>query len=211
MGRLRVAVVGLGKMGLLHASILNVMPNVEVVALCDKSWLLLKFVKKLFKKAQAVDDVEKLADLDLDFVYVTTPIPTHVPITKILCSKKIARNIFVEKTLASSFDKAEKLCRLNQSLGGVNIVGYMKRFSVTFRKAKVILDQATMGKLLSFSAYAYSSDFFGDNKGLKTAASRGGVLRDFLEFDFSLLKALYEIIFTKRKHDMIDRIVSTRR
>jgi threonine dehydrogenase-like Zn-dependent dehydrogenase len=66
MGRLRVAVVGLGKMVLLHASILSVMPSVEVIALCDKSWLLLKFVKKLFKKAQAVDDVEKLADLDLD-------------------------------------------------------------------------------------------------------------------------------------------------
>ena len=47
MKLLRVAVVGLGKMGLLHASILNMMPNVEVVALCDKSSLLLKIVKKL--------------------------------------------------------------------------------------------------------------------------------------------------------------------
>ncbi len=178
MGRLRVAVVGLGKMGLLHASILSTLPNVQLVACCDKSRMILRFFRKAFNRIQLVDDVEKLCDLDLDVVYVTTPIPTHFPIIKIICSKKIARNIFVEKTLASSFDKAEELCRLSQSLGGVNMVGYMKRFAVTFRKAKEILDQATMGKLLSFSAYAYSSDFLGDDKSLRTSVSRGGVLRD---------------------------------
>jgi predicted dehydrogenase len=165
-------------MGLLHASILNTLPNVQLVACCDKSRMILRFFRKAFNRIQLVDDVEKLCDLDLDVVYVTTPIPTHVPITKIICSKKIARNVFVEKTLASSFDKAEELCRFSQSLGGVNMVGYMKRFAVTFKKAKEILDQATMGKLLSFSAYAYSSDFFGNNKNIKVSASRGGVLRD---------------------------------
>jgi predicted dehydrogenase len=175
---LRVAVVGLGKMGLLHASILNTLPNVQIVACCDKSRLILRFFRKASNKIQMVDDVEKLRDLDLDVVYVTTPIPTHVPITKILCGEKIARNIFVEKTLASSFDKAKDLCRLSQSLGGVDMVGYMKRFSVTFRKAKEVLDQSTIGKLLSFNAYAYSSDFFGVDKGLRASASRGGVLRD---------------------------------
>ena len=165
-------------MGLLHASILNTLPNVQLVACCDKSRMILRFFRKAFNRIQLVDDVEKLCDLDLDVVYVTTPIPTHFPITKIICNKKIARNIFVEKTLASSFDKAEELCRLSQSLGGVNMVGYMKRFAVTFKKAKEILDQATMGKLLSFSAYAYSSDFFGADKSMRTSASRGGVLRD---------------------------------
>lgn len=34
---LRVAVVGLGKMGLLHASILNVLSNVKLTAVCEKS------------------------------------------------------------------------------------------------------------------------------------------------------------------------------
>jgi len=35
--KLRVAVIGLGKMGLLHAGILSVLPDVELVALCEKS------------------------------------------------------------------------------------------------------------------------------------------------------------------------------
>jgi len=178
MERLRIAVVGLGKMGLLHASILNVMPNVEVIALCDKSSLLLKFVKKVFKTAQVIDDVDKLADLDLDSVYVTTPIPAHFPVVKTLYLKKVTRNLFVEKTLASSWDKAKELCALAQSFGHINMVGYMKRFAVTFRMAKGMLNQGTLEEITSFKAYAYSSDFSGINKGSKMPASRGGVLGD---------------------------------
>ena len=178
MERLRIAVVGLGKMGLLHASILNVMPSVEVIALCDKSLWLLKFVKKLFKTAQVVDDVEKLADLDLDSVYLTTPIPIHFPVAKALYLKRVTSNLFVEKTLASSWDKAKELCELAQRCGGVNMVGYMKRFAVTFCKAKSILNQGILGEITSFEACAYSSDFSGINKSSKVPASRGGVLGD---------------------------------
>jgi len=178
MDHLRVAVVGLGKMGLLHASILNVIPNVEVIALCDKSSLLLKFVKKLFKTAKVVDDVEKLVDLDLDSVFVTTPIPAHFPVVKTIYSRKVTRNLFVEKTLASSWDKAKELCDLAQGYGGVNMVGYMKRFAVTFGKAKKMLNQGVLGELTSFDAYAYSSDFSGIQRSSEMSASRGGALRD---------------------------------
>jgi len=176
--RLRVAVVGLGKMGLLHASILNVLPNVQLTALCDKSTLIRKFSKKIFDGVHVVNDVEKLSGLDLDVVYVTTPIFSHSSIVKKAYLEGIATNLFVEKTLASSYDEAKELCKLAQHCGGVNMVGYMKRFAVTFRKAKDLLTQKILGKVISFEAYAYSSDFLRNNKGSKTSAFRGGALRD---------------------------------
>jgi len=37
------------------------------------------------------------------------------------------------------------------------------------------------------------------------------LLPTFLDFEVSLVKALYEILFTKRKHDQIDTVASTRR
>ena len=175
---LRVAVIGLGKMGLLHASILNTLPNVELNALCDKSALIRKFCKKVLDKVHVVDDLEKLSDLNLDVAYVTTPIPSHFIVMETLYSRRIARNVFVEKTLASSFDEAKKLCELAQSFGDLNMVGYMKRFAVTFRKAKDLLNQDILGDVVSFDAYAYSSDFFGSEKSSEKSASRGGVLRD---------------------------------
>jgi hypothetical protein len=37
------------------------------------------------------------------------------------------------------------------------------------------------------------------------------LLSTFLDFEVSLVKAIYEISFTKRKHDQIDTVASTRR
>jgi predicted dehydrogenase len=172
-------VIGLGKMGLLHTSILNVLPNVQLVALCDKSSLIRKVTKKLFNnEVQVVKDIEKLSGLDLDVVYVTTPIFSHYFITKNVYSSRIASNLFVEKTLAASYDEAKELCKLAQSFGGANMVGYMKRFAVTFNKAKDLLAQEFLGEITSFKGYAYSSDFLNSEKSKKASSARGGALRD---------------------------------
>lgn len=178
MKTVKIAIVGLGKMGLLHASILNSMPDVEIVALCDKSFILRRLVKKLFKSAIVIDDAVKLADLDVDSVYVTTPIPGHFPIIKSLFSKKVAKNVFVEKTLASSWNESLELCELARDSYGVNMVGYMKRFAVTFLKAKELLSENRLGDLISFEAFAYSSDFSKVQEGSVKAHQRGGVLSD---------------------------------
>jgi predicted dehydrogenase len=177
MDRLKVAVIGLGKMGLLHSCILGTIPGVEVVAFCDKSYMLRRFAKKLFKRSVVVDDVEKLSDLSLDCAYVTAPIPAHFPIVETIYSKSITCNVFVEKTLASSWNKANQLCAWPEKTPGVNMVGYMKRFSATFSKAKCLLSENVLGELVSFKGSAYSSDFANCNQALK-ALSRGGVLCD---------------------------------
>lgn len=173
----RAAVVGLGKMGLVHASLLNTIPNVQLIALCDKSWLMRKLAKSTLKGLLVTDNLDELTNLDLDMIYVTTPIPSHYGIVKEIYAKKIAPNVFVEKTLSSNHQQSEELCRLAHNSKGQHMVGYMKRFSVTFRKAKQLLDEGVLGSVVSFDAYAYSSDFFGvpiDS----VSGARGGVLED---------------------------------
>jgi len=176
--KLKVAVVGFGKMGILHASILNVMPTVFLVAVCEKSSLIRRFLKKLFSGVHVIDNLNQLSDFDLDAVYVTTPISTHFSIVKNIYNNKIALNVFVEKTLASNYTEAKELCDLASKFGGVNMVGYMRRFSVTFRKARDLLNQKVIGEPVSFSAYAFSSDFFGIDEKSKIHTPKIGVLRD---------------------------------
>ena len=55
------------------------------------------------------------------------------------------------------------------------MVGYLRRFCVTFRKAKNLLCENALGEVSSFKAYAYSSDFSGNIRNSKIPASRGGV------------------------------------
>jgi len=175
---LKVAIIGIGKMGILHASILNTLPDVKLTAFCDKSALIRKFCAKLLPKVHVVDDLEKFSNLDLDAVYVTTPISSHYSVIKTIYSNEIARNVFAEKTLAANYDEAKELCKLAQHFAGVNMVGYMRRFAVTFKKAKDLLNEDSIGKVVSFNAYAYSSDFSNIKNNSKASMSRGGVLRD---------------------------------
>jgi predicted dehydrogenase len=178
--KLRFGIIGLGKMGLLHASLLNVFPEVDLVAFCDKSSLMKRIFKRVFSTTniQIVNDLEKLQGLDLDAVYVTTPIASHSFIIKELYAKEITRNIFSEKTLALNYNQSKELCEIAENVGGVTMVGYMKRFSVVFGKAKELLSQGSLGELQQFKAYAYSSDFLGLTKESKSSAKRGGALSD---------------------------------
>ena len=79
---LKIAVVGLGKMGLLHSSILNVLPRVQLTAFCDKSWLMRKIANRVLKVPVITDNLDQLLGLNLDAIYVTTPIPSHYGIVK---------------------------------------------------------------------------------------------------------------------------------
>lgn len=167
-------------MGLLHASLLNTFSNAQIVALCDKSTLMTKVCKSIFRKREirVINELDDLSGLSLDAVYVTTPISSHFPIIKQLLTQNIASNIFTEKTLASSALQAHELCSLQKHFDSITMVGYMKRFSVVFGKAKALLAEGFLGELQSFNAYAYSSDFMGVTKDSKTSASRGGATRD---------------------------------
>lgn len=178
--KLRFGIIGMGKMGMLHASILSVLPEAKLVALCEKSFLINGLFKRLFSTTdiRIVADLEKLRGLDLDAVYVTTPISSHSSVIKDLYAKEIARNIFVEKTLAASYDQSKELCEIAKKVGGVTMVGYMKRFSVVFGKAKELLLQGGLGEPQRFKAYAFSSDFLGLTKESKSSALRGGALSD---------------------------------
>jgi predicted dehydrogenase len=184
--KLRVGVVGLGKMGLVHTGILSVLPNVEVGGLCDKSDLIRRFFKKVLKHVPIVDDVEKLSSLGLDAVYVTTPIPYHYSVTRTVYQKKIAKNVFVEKTLAANHKEAEVLCDLARTSGGANMVGYLRRFYVTFLKAKSLLDEGKIGDISSFKAYAFSSDFVDAEVENQESSDRGGVLADLGSYAMDL-------------------------
>ncbi len=208
--KLKVGVVGLGKMGLLHASILNVMPNVQLAALCDKSWLMRKLAKSTLKGLLVTDKLEEMSNLNLDVIYVTTPIPSHYGIVKEIYVKDIARNVFVEKTLTSRYTQSEDLCSLAENSKGNTMVGYMKRFSVTFKKAKELLNQGLLGSLVSFDAYAYSSDFFGVQRD-SVSSARSGVLEDLGSHVSDLALWFFEDLFSSisvsssiaQKHDSV--------
>ena len=183
---LRVAVVGMGKMGLLHASILNVMPDVQLVAICEKSSFTRKLLKKLFHQVDLVADVNDFSGLDIDAIYVTTPIPSHYSVAKLACEKRLSRNLFVEKPLSANASEAAELCNMAKQACNITMVGYLRRFMVTFLKAKELLSQNVIGELESFAVEAFSADFYDIQDNPKISIARGGVLKDLGSYAIDL-------------------------
>jgi predicted dehydrogenase len=173
---LKVGVVGMGKMGLLHCGILNVLPGVELAGVCEPVQLTRRILKKVLRNVPVVEDVSELSRLDLDALFITTPTRTHYAVARTVLEGGIARNLFVEKPLSCSYDESSDLRDLIDCKG-VGMVGYVRRFMVTFMKAKKFLEQGTIGQPLSFSVNMCSSDFF-DVHDPAVSIARGGVLKD---------------------------------
>jgi predicted dehydrogenase len=175
----RIAVIGLGKMGLLHASLLSSMPEVTLVAFCEKSGLVRRFSRAIFPDIAIVDSPEKLSRFNLDAAYVTTPPSSHFAVVKTLLTEKICRDLFVEKPLANNFVESRGLANLlaESDVDSINMVGYNRRFGATFKQAREIISKGILGEPVSFEEYAFSSAFCssGSRRG---NAGRGGVIKD---------------------------------
>jgi predicted dehydrogenase len=175
--KIKVGIVGLGKMGVMHACLLNTFPDVKIAALCDKSRLMRMVAKRAFRDTLVTDNLGSFASLGLDAIYVLTPIPVHYPLIKQIYSNELAASIFVEKTLTANYAHSKELSALSEKYG-INMVGYMKRFGVTFNKAQALLKQGVLGGLVSFDAYAFSSDFSDVPEDSTISKARGGVIED---------------------------------
>jgi predicted dehydrogenase len=150
---IRGAIIGLGKMGLSHAAIVGAHPEVEFVAVCDTSSMVLDAFKK-FSKVKTYSDYKKLLDEEkLDFVFVATPTRFHYPIVKEALNKGI--HVFCEKPFSLTTKEGVELVVLANKNKLINQVGYHNHFIGTFRELKRLLGAGILGDLVHFSGEAY--------------------------------------------------------
>lgn len=173
-----VGVVGFGKMGVLHAGILNALEGVRVTAIAERDGVLRNYVKKIFPHIKMYDDASKMCEqAALDIVYITTPVLSHLPVA-ISCIKNNI-NFFMEKPLAANLGEAKKLCQELCKHDVIHSVGYNRRFTDTFVKAKELLDLDTIGEVHEVNSSIYLSTVFSKtSSSLAKKAERGGVLLD---------------------------------
>ena len=177
---MNIGVIGLGKMGLLHAGIVNSLPDAKVTSVCERDFFLSTAAKAGLPKQIAVyrNAQKMISEQDLDAVYVTTPIGTHVPIINDLLQENSNLSVFVEKPLGASSEEAQLACEAARRTRGVNMVGFQRRFSPVFRKAKELLASEVVGEPVFFRGYCLSSDVLREGSGWRSKRPSGGVLLD---------------------------------
>lgn len=149
----RLAVVGVGKMGLSHLSILNAHPQVSIEAICDSSGYMLDVLGKYTGVAGVDDYAAMLERVPLDAVVIATPTKAHYPMVRAAIDKGL--HVFCEKPLTLSAAQSEELARLAAEKGVHTQVGYHNRFVAAFGEAHRLLELGAIGEVSHALAEAY--------------------------------------------------------
>lgn len=193
--RIRIGIVGLGKMGMIHASILRTIPEVEITALIDTNPKLFATFKSMGIPGLFFTSLdEALKEKKVDAVYITTPTFAHFP----LIEKSVAKGIhvFVEKPVALNLAELRKLQKLSKKL--VIHAGYTLLYHRPFVELFRILKDRQYGKVHSYEATFEHGEVLAPKKGwmFTKSLSGGGVLMNPGPHLFSIL---FECFGTPKK------------
>lgn len=176
---IRMGMVGLGKMGLSHLSILRAHPGLDLVAACDTSTYLTDVLTK-HTGLKCYDDFDQmLVDERLDALVVATPSKLHAS----MVTKALQRglHVFCEKPFVLDLADGERLCALADERGRVTQVGYHYRFVGAFQEAARVVRSGALGTIHHVRAEAYGPVVLKQKGGTwrSTKSEGGGALYDY--------------------------------
>jgi predicted dehydrogenase len=150
---IRLALIGLGKMGLSHHAMINAHPHVSVDAVCDGTGYLLDVLNK-YTGVRTFSDYRKMFDeVPFDAVIIATPSSLHAEMVRTALERGI--HVFCEKPFSLDTTEGEALTALARDKGLVNQVGYHYRFVGAFQEVKRLLDAGAIGEVSHIMAEAY--------------------------------------------------------
>jgi predicted dehydrogenase len=123
--KIRVAVVGAGKMGTYHAKLLGKTPGVELVGVCDTNVWKAQLAAWQSNTVAVRDYKDVLGRVDA--VVVAVPTPLHHAVG--MAALGAGAHVLIEKPLASTVEEAKELLALSQAKQLVLQVGHIERFN----------------------------------------------------------------------------------
>lgn len=149
----KIALIGAGKMGLSHLSILGAHPNVEIVGVCDTSKMVVEVLERYSGYKCFSDYLKMVEESRPDAVFVAVPTKYHYPMVKELLNRGV--NVFTEKPFCLNPEESSELTQLAKKTGVVNQVGYHNKFVGTFREVKKLVKDGFIGEVTHFQGEAY--------------------------------------------------------
>jgi predicted dehydrogenase len=150
---IKVALIGAGKMGISHLSILGAHAEVDVVGVCDTSKMVNDFLSKYGQFNCFTDYQKMIAAVKPDAVVVAVPTKFHYSIIKVLLENNI--HVFSEKPFCLTVAQGDELHKTATAKKLVNQVGYHNKFVGTFGEVRKIVKSGVLGDIYHFVGEAY--------------------------------------------------------
>lgn len=184
--KIRIAVIGLGRMGRVYAGYLaQRVPAAQLVAVADhNAEVAERTARELDVRHWYTKHEDLLADKDIDAVAVLTPTATHRRV--VLDAAAAGRAIFCEKPIAMTVEEAEELLRATRDVGVLFQPAFQRRFDPGYVAAKKQIAEGVIGTpvvVLSTSRDPYRPSLeFCDPR------VSGGLIADMGIHDFDLCR-----------------------
>jgi predicted dehydrogenase len=123
--KIRVAVIGAGRIGTFHARILSKTPDVDLVAVCDTNLWRAQLTAWQSNTVAMRDHKDVLSKVDA--VVVAVPTPHHFEVGMEALSRGV--HCLIEKPLASTVVEARQLLAKSEEMKVVLQVGHVERFN----------------------------------------------------------------------------------
>ena len=188
MENVKVGIVGLGRLGLVHAQNLSrKIQGAELVCACaatprDPSWA----KETLGTDRIYTDYKEMLEKEELDAVAIVSPSPDHCWMIEYALDKGL--HVFTEKPLGCSLEeckRAEKAVEAHPDR--VFFLGFMRRYDPSYADAKEKLNTGAYGEPYLVKATSLDPEAFVEGC-IKYSASSGGIFIDASSHDIDLMR-----------------------
>jgi myo-inositol 2-dehydrogenase/D-chiro-inositol 1-dehydrogenase len=142
---LKVAVIGTGFIGSVHAKNIARHPGAELVAVSDANT---EFAKKVAAATgtRAASDVREIFNSkEIQAVLIATPTDTHVDYLE--RAAEAGKAIYCEKPIGLDYAEAEKAVRTVRASGVPVMLGFNRRFDASHAAVKEAVDRGEVGKV----------------------------------------------------------------
>lgn len=141
--KIKVVLVGLGRMGANHLRVLKETPGFELTAVVDAQAVRPDLGVPLLRS------VAELSKVDFDAAVIATPTATHHTVALELIA--MGKHLLIEKPIASTFEQGRELLAAAQAKGTRLVVGHVERFNPAVRKLREIIREGFLGTAIHFA------------------------------------------------------------
>ncbi|MBK6284144.1 MAG: Gfo/Idh/MocA family oxidoreductase [Draconibacterium sp.] len=203
MGKIRIAVVGFGFMGITHTMNILKNPGLELVAIVDKNPENIRknineqvgnfstggISEKEIANIKIYSSLEDcIADEQLDACVIAVHTDFHYKLTKLAFEAGI--NVLLEKPFCLNISEGEELIELAANKGLLLMIAHVVRFMPAYQKLKNWIDSGEFGNLnfLSMTRFSGVPAWGQWKEKQKEFGSSGGALFDLVIHDIDFIQ-----------------------
>ncbi|MBU1078379.1 MAG: Gfo/Idh/MocA family oxidoreductase [Spirochaetes bacterium] len=135
MMKVKVGIIGIGRMGQYHLNILNNLPEVQVVGISDINQDRMAELSYKFD-VPGFDNYKKLIK-KCDAIFIATPTSTHYEYAKECLD--LEKHILLEKPMTTDIDQAKEIVQLSKKKSLILQIGHVERFNGAVQQLKKII------------------------------------------------------------------------